>query len=153
MNTGRDNCDLERLQELFDGRLVGGEAAAARAHMDACDACRAAFEDWGALRGMLAAARAQAMAQDGAGAREAVVWRVHRGAGHGSAWFRVGALAAGLAVAATVWQLLSTAPSAQPASWDVLTLQAPGASRQWVAYHLPLPEDQLAGGTAQEAAR
>ncbi|HVP37904.1 MAG TPA: zf-HC2 domain-containing protein [Candidatus Saccharimonadales bacterium] len=150
MSKGSGHCDLERLQDLFDGRLTGGEAAAARAHMDGCDACRAAFEDWGTLRRMLAAARGELQGQDGTGLWDPIAWQVRGARRRGVAWLRVGAVAAGLAVAATVWQLLSTAPSSQPASWDLLTLQAPEASRQWVAYHLPLPEDQFASATSQE---
>lgn len=40
-----DHLDEELMQALLDGELEGEAASAARAHLDACDACRESYEE------------------------------------------------------------------------------------------------------------
>jgi anti-sigma factor RsiW len=151
MKPSNGTCDLERLQDYFDGRLDAAAAAGVRAHAAECPECRDALAGWAAMRRLLSGARVAASPAARAGVWAQVAGRIARRRSYGETWLQVGSVAAAITITFALWQILSTPAGAPGSTWDVLTLQSATARQQWVVYHVPLPQDQLATGTVKES--
>ncbi|MBI5838340.1 MAG: zf-HC2 domain-containing protein [Candidatus Eisenbacteria bacterium] len=145
-------CDLEQLQDHFDGRLDAAASAAVMAHVQACPECDEALSAWGAMRRAVAelpvADTAHVLAWPG------IARRVDRRHDTAAGWLRAGCVAAGLAIVLALWQLLSVPPAGRlsaAGAWDELALQSSDARQQWMLSNLPLPEDQFGGAPPKEA--
>jgi anti-sigma factor RsiW len=144
-------CDLERLQDYFDGRLDSSGAASVVAHVRQCAECREVLAGWQQIRDLMSAevpslpqasfprlvARARPI--PAAPSRFAVseLW----------GW---GSIAASLLCLFALWQML-TGPVSSARDYEAVSLADPQARQAWVQQQLPMPEDELATSSASDA--
>jgi anti-sigma factor RsiW len=151
MKVNGESCDLERLQDCFDGRLDAAAAARVRSHAAECPSCREALAGWEAMHRLLSGAGGAGRPAARSGDWARVAGRIARRRSAGETWLQVGSVAAAITITFALWRILSTPAGALVSTWDVLTLQSATARQQWVAYHVPLPQDQLTTGILKES--
>jgi anti-sigma factor RsiW len=151
MKPSSEGCDLEILQDWFDGRLDPAGAARVQSHLAGCPACREAVAGWEAMRRLLSGARVAGRSAARPGGWAQVAGRIASRRPVAETWLQVGSVAAAITITFALWQILSRPAGGLVNTWDVLTLQSATARQEWVVYHVPLPQDQLTRGTVKES--
>jgi anti-sigma factor RsiW len=144
-------CDLERLQDYFDGRLDSSGASSVQAHVRQCAECREVLAGWQQIRDLMSA-EVPSLPQASfprlvARPRVAPASRSRFAVSDLWGW---GSIAASLLCLFALWQMLSGPISTGAREYDALSLRDPSARQEWVQQQLPMPEDEPAtAGTSE----
>lgn len=143
-------CDLERLQDYFDGRLDSSVAASVQAHARQCAECREVLAGWQQIRDLMSA-EVPSLPQASFPRILALPGRAPAGRPRGvpSDLWGWGSIAASLLCLFALWQMLS-GPVSSAREYEAVSLGDPQARQAWVQQQLPMPEDESAATGATE---
>ena len=144
-------CDLERLQDYFDGRLDFSGASSVQAHARQCAECREVLAGWQQIRDLMSAeVPSLPQASFPRLALRPGALPISRTRFAVSDLWGWGSIAASLLCLFALWQML-TGPVSSAREYEAVSLADPQARQAWVQQQLPMPEDEPATSGASDA--